>query len=536
VCITQGRERSPDECPPLKATGIAANGVAQWTLSISGIQAGATASVPLLVDYGVAAGTGTRFDVSLLTVSAAAAATPAPSPSPSAPPSASPTPFPTPLGTVATFTVTTRITSLSTDQSAFAYITVTNTSGADITRIRITAWTPARVYLNGPPEVPLPPCATPSPGSASRGPTGGSPDPARVSPSADGAAPSADATSPPSARISCWAVAATVAADPVTASAPLAPGDSTTYALGVRTDKRITPGDDKLVFEVSASGAAGASSQVIAQDLSLAIQGESEIVAALSVPFILFVPGFIAVIVFGKLANKLLKWTGSTSVTEATTWAAAVPVSLGLAALYPAITDFGPIKRAVNGPLMIIGPHDLYDIGAVWLIGIVLAALLVLLIRAARDAYHLLRPRVDEWWQRRYIAEAGDQPITALEKLAKTNPSMMRPVATSGGRLGFVAGQKPASSDATVRVIPKIQLTATFPTDDEARRRLRDVKAELVAEGHPGRLASLLRTADITAAWLPGLTRVPADVPTPVTIEGEGLIAQLRTNSPERGR
>ncbi|HYH80256.1 MAG TPA: hypothetical protein VEX86_10675 [Longimicrobium sp.] len=85
----------------------------------------------------------------------------------------------------------------------------------------------------------------------------------------------------------------------------LAPGESRVIAYDVRLGRGITPGQQTLVFDLPATWRAGgetvSGNALASTTLPVAILGESELLKLLALPSLLFVPGFLVLVVLGLL-------------------------------------------------------------------------------------------------------------------------------------------------------------------------------------------------------------------------------------------
>ncbi len=365
--------------------------------------------------------------------------------------------------------------------TAFAAITVANISGEPITVIDIQGWSPPGVALTS--AMSDSPCLPPSPMPTQ------SPEPTPES--------------TPAPQLSCTGITHD--------ETRLDPGRSRTYPFSITTNEKLQPGPALLLFDASANGPTVRSSAVISQKVNLGVLGESAALGLLSVPALIFLPGFVAVVAFGWAAGKLPGISTFTpSATEPSTWVLAVPVSFAIVAIYGPLTGLGPIEGIVHGPRSLTGPHDLTDIFLAWalalVLGVIAAVILWVVVHAAGWG------RAIRAWEtrRRNEIKKGDEPITVLERLGNQRLGLVLPqVRDAQGRTALVAGRSVPSDGSMVTIIPMMQIIAPFPADQAARDILDDLKRQLTDQGDPHRLAVILRRPEMTVKWRRGIVAVP---------------------------
>jgi hypothetical protein len=145
---------------------------------------------------------------------------------------------------------------------------------------------------------------------------------------------------------------------------------------------------------------------------SASVLGESEIVALLGIPSLLFLPGFLVVITFRLLWS--LSPGGEFSFLKLKSvqfWFITISVSLIIVLLlYPLLP---------GGTALGVGTYSLADIAYIWVSSILLGA--------AAYGFERLRRTAFAWWHSRKFPAKGDEAIVVLEKLARRHRSLLLP-------------------------------------------------------------------------------------------------------------
>jgi hypothetical protein len=187
------------------------------------------------------------------------------------------------------------------------------------------------------------------------------------------------------------------------------PGQESTIAVQVSTTDSVQTGMQLLAFEVGFQWKTASMVQsgnlAITKSLNMQVLGESAILAALSIPSLLFLPGFLAVIVWRILMefrNQSPDNYPFLQPQKPESWPFAVLISIALDALYFHFTNHS-----------FFGQYGLADIAIIWCISIGLALLLYGLFNLAIWLVNWY----NTWQKTRITPTTGDQVFDILYKL-----------------------------------------------------------------------------------------------------------------------
>ncbi|HEX6373982.1 MAG TPA: hypothetical protein VF006_33950 [Longimicrobium sp.] len=236
----------------------------------------------------------------------------------------------------------------------------------------------------------------------------------------------------------------------------LAPGETRVVAYDVRLAGGITPGQQTLVFDVPVSWRAGGETvtgnAVASTPLTLAVLGESELLKVLTLPSLLFVPGFLILVMLGLLwrVEAFARWrprlTLPSKPVEPEFWVISITASMAVWLVVRLLW-----KRNV------LAAYNARDVASIWL-GSLAAGIAIFLAVVA--VY-----RVWQNWQR--------SPMRVLDSLANRERTLVLPRVrfTVGDREGtgfLLRDDDPAAP--TVLVVPPLRIGWTEGLDERIRR------------------------------------------------------------------
>jgi hypothetical protein len=235
----------------------------------------------------------------------------------------------------------------------------------------------------------------------------------------------------------------------------LAPGETRVVAYDVRLKGGITPGQQTLVFDVPvtwrAGGEAVRANVLASTTLNAAVLGESELLKVLALPSLLFVPGFLILVMLGLLwrTDALTRWrprlTLPSKPGEPEFWVLSITASM---AVWAAV-------RLVWKRNMLAG-YNARDVAWVWMGSLVAGAVIFLLVSLVYSAW--LR-----WWR---------SPMRVLNGLADAERPVVLPRVrfTVGDRehTGFLLRDDDPASP-TVLVAPPIRIQWSAGVSEQVR-------------------------------------------------------------------
>ena len=192
-------------------------------------------------------------------------------------------------------------------------------------------------------------------------------------------------------------------------------GQETTIAVQVTTTDSLQPGTQILAFEVGYQWE-NASSKVLSGNLATTksfdtevLEGGSAVLTALSIPSFLFLPGFLAVIVWRILmefGNQIPDNYPILQPQKPESWPLSVLLSIGLDALYFHFTTHS-----------FFGQYGLGDLAIIWCISIGLALVIYGLFNFALWLVNWY----NTWQKARITPAVDDQVFDILNKLENQN-------------------------------------------------------------------------------------------------------------------
>ncbi len=202
----------------------------------------------------------------------------------------------------------------------------------------------------------------------------------------------------------------------------LDPQQSQAFAFSIAAKGKVQSGERLLLFEVNLkwykSQVPSMGTLIASDKYKVGVLGESEILAplmtALAIPTFFLLPGFLMLIVYYYLYNRIWPKTPSTfDIKNPGSIAGATTLSLVTILLYPYIT--GIFGRLFSQELYLsrnllegYGPHDIF---AVWF-GSIMSGALAWLIHFSGNRIKL------KYLQIRYVPLVRDPAVDALSKLA----------------------------------------------------------------------------------------------------------------------
>jgi len=254
----------------------------------------------------------------------------------------------------------------------------------------------------------------------------------------------------------------------------LQPGEARLVAYDVRLRGKVTPGKQTLAFDVpaawTAEGQAVSANVIATTEIAVAVLGESELLKLLTLPSLLFVPGFLILVVLGffwqlePLARARPQWSLPNKPGQPEFWVFSVTISIGVWALALLLWKRNVLER-----------YNASDVARIWVIsllaGVVAFGVIVgvyqVFLHRARSPLKVLRALVEH-----------EQPL-AVRKVKFR-------VGSEEGTAFLIEDR--GSTAQTVLLAPPIRLRwdpRTSPHDRRALERAlapRDVRAKDVAE------------------------------------------------------
>jgi hypothetical protein len=188
----------------------------------------------------------------------------------------------------------------------------------------------------------------------------------------------------------------------------LQPAETQLVTYDIRLHGRVRPGKHFLVFDVpvawTENGVAERGNLVVTAETGVAVLGESEILKVLTLPSLLFVPGFLVLVVLGLLWNfePLASWRPPWSLpfkpSQPEFWVLSITVSIAVWAAALLIWERNYLER-----------YNASDVVKVWVVSLLAGILLFTLIAATYQAFL------------RYVRS----PLRVLDGLARRDSSLV---------------------------------------------------------------------------------------------------------------
>jgi hypothetical protein len=242
-------------------------------------------------------------------------------------------------------------------------------------------------------------------------------------------------------------------------------GEAKVIAYDVTAPDQVVPGKYSVVVLVSVIAPDGLSGAVAkTQEIEVAVLGESELLAKLGVPSMLFLPGVLSLLAwqllwsYGKTAQERQDY--AMTATSGTFWVVAVALSIIVALAYPwlVLAVFKHNRDYLSG-------YGLRDYVYVFALTIISACLVFLLWRLAV----WIVAQVKAWLVVLNTPNMADTPLVILKKLARLRESIVfgQAHAAAGNAAQLVFVLEPWRQPAFLWLAPPVQLQATDQASED---------------------------------------------------------------------
>jgi hypothetical protein len=195
----------------------------------------------------------------------------------------------------------------------------------------------------------------------------------------------------------------------------IAPQNTAVIPVNITPDSTIRPGKNVIIYNISMKCTSGnklvSFNKIISVDVEMAVNVSSDLLTVAGVPSLIFIPGFIIVVILSFFIKPYVKGIENADAKSPLFWVISISIGLVVVYIYPVFSE--ALGRPGHD---LLKNYGLEDILALWmsslLFALVLSAILVF----------FLRRRINK-----KIFRKTDGPLTVIYKLKRFQKSIVLP-------------------------------------------------------------------------------------------------------------